>query len=268
MIRRRILSVLPMSRPSRRLVLLLPFLLAAGPVLARDGWRPIFDGRTLDGWTPKIRGLPLGTDDRQTFTVKGGAIRVSYAHYPSFDLRFAHLFYRAPFRAFHLRLDYRFLTGTAPGAPEWARVNSGIMFYSQAPATMTINQPFPVSVEFQLLGPIDGSSRPTGAACTPGTRISESIEHCLQPTKGPTIANGRWVRAELIVDRAGSVTHKIDGRTVLAYRDVRLAAGELGPPMFPEPVAAEAGAALGGYIALQGEGHEIEFRNIRIKAID
>jgi hypothetical protein len=44
-----------------------------------EKWRPIFDGKTLDGWTAKIRGFPLGENYRDTFSVKDGAIVVSYA---------------------------------------------------------------------------------------------------------------------------------------------------------------------------------------------
>ncbi|MGH6999569.1 MAG: 3-keto-disaccharide hydrolase, partial [Phenylobacterium sp.] len=42
-------------------------------------WTPIFDGRTLDGWTPKIAGYPAGENYAQTFVVQDGAIAVSYA---------------------------------------------------------------------------------------------------------------------------------------------------------------------------------------------
>ena len=44
-------------------------------------WTPIFDGRSLDGWTPKIAGYPAGENYAQTFVVQDGAITVSYAGY-------------------------------------------------------------------------------------------------------------------------------------------------------------------------------------------
>src|SRR5687768_1688928 len=88
-------------------------------------WRPIFDGRSLEGWTPKIAGHPAGDNYRQTFMVKDGAIRVSYAGYERFDGEFGHLFYKTPFKAYRLRLSYRFLDPGVPGTPKWARSNSG-----------------------------------------------------------------------------------------------------------------------------------------------
>ena len=36
-------------------------------------WTSIFNGKDLEGWTPKIRGLALGEDPKKTFVVKDGA---------------------------------------------------------------------------------------------------------------------------------------------------------------------------------------------------
>ena len=46
-----------------------------------EKWTPIFNGKDLDGWTPKIQGLALGEDPKKTFIVEDGAIKVSYANY-------------------------------------------------------------------------------------------------------------------------------------------------------------------------------------------
>jgi hypothetical protein len=67
-------------------------------------WRPLFDGQTLNGWTPKVAKHPAGENYRQTFVVDHGAIRVSYAGYDKLDGQFGHLFYKTPFKAYRLRL--------------------------------------------------------------------------------------------------------------------------------------------------------------------
>ena len=59
---------------------------------AAERWKPLFDGKSLNGWTPKIVGSPLGDNARDTFIVKDGAITVSYARYDRFQNRFGHLF--------------------------------------------------------------------------------------------------------------------------------------------------------------------------------
>jgi hypothetical protein len=154
-------------------------------------WRALFDGKTLNGWTPKVAKHPAGENYRQTFVVDHGVIRVSYAGYDKLDGQFGHLFYKTPFKAYRLRLTYRFLTeGGLADTPAWARSNSGIMFHSQSPESMTVEQPFPVSVEFQLLGKDGDAPRPTGAVCTPGLTITidgaKVKEHCTRrPTPRP-----------------------------------------------------------------------------------
>ena len=44
-------------------------------------WQVLFDGETLDGWEPKIRGRKLGENFKNTFRVKDGAIVVAYDEY-------------------------------------------------------------------------------------------------------------------------------------------------------------------------------------------
>ena len=39
-------------------------LLMAGPAGAAEGWKPIFNGRNLDGWVPKINHHPAGENWR------------------------------------------------------------------------------------------------------------------------------------------------------------------------------------------------------------
>ncbi len=276
-----IASVQARRRSSPRLVLAVGAA-ALGLLLARGAeaqapkagpWRPLFDGKSLDGWIPKIAKHPVGENYRQTFQVSDGVIRVSYAGYETMNGQFGHLFYKTPFKAYRLRLSYRFLTeGALPDTPAWARSNSGIMFASQSPDSMTVEQPFPVSIEFQLLGKEGNGPRSTGAVCTPGTTITidgqKVKEHCTPSANAPTVPNGTWVKAELEVRPNGVVFQKINGVVVHHYADVTLdpdddvAAG--GKPYI---LAHGAQRVTEGYIALQSEGHPIEFKDIEIQEL-
>ncbi|HRK21767.1 MAG TPA: DUF1080 domain-containing protein, partial [Fimbriimonadaceae bacterium] len=70
-----------------------------------ERWIPLFNGRNLNAWTPKIKGYPLGENFGNTFRVQDGAIKVSYDGYGGkFENRFGHLFYRNPFTSYKLRL--------------------------------------------------------------------------------------------------------------------------------------------------------------------
>ena len=49
-----------------------------------DGeWRPLFNGKDLDGWTPKIKGYDSGENYGDTFRVEDGVLKVCYDKYQS-----------------------------------------------------------------------------------------------------------------------------------------------------------------------------------------
>lgn len=256
-------------------LLLLAFLAAFAVAAARadqgtgetePGWIDLFNGENLDGWTPKIRGLAAGEDPLDTFRVEDGAIAVSYDNYDRFDARFGHLFTTVPFSHYRLRLEYRFVGDPLVDTPGWAVRNSGAMLHAQAPETMPEGQDFPISIEFQFLGGLEpGMARPTGNLCTPGTHVTVNgvftEEHCLDQSR-ITRWGDDWVAAETTVLGDRRVVHVIDGETVTEYTDVVTGGGVVSghdPAMKPD------GKPLGeGYIALQSEGHRVEFRHIRL----
>ncbi len=247
--------------------LLLGSQIAAAQELAdEEEWIPLFNGHDLDDWTVKIRHHPAGENFANTFRVQDGTITVSYDGYDGFDGQFGHLFFKEPFSHYRLRLEYRLIGETAPGAPEWAIRNSGVMLHSQAPETMTLEQDFPISLEFQFLGGMnDGEPRPTGNLCTPGTDVVYRGEftttHCIESTS-PTFDGDQWVKAEVLVLGSEKIVHYINGERVIEYSNPTYGgAGATGhrPEMMPvgEPVIA-------GYIALQSEGHPVQFRRIEL----
>jgi len=273
-VRKRRASVLGLTAGALSACLALCAGAQAGAETVKAGpWRPLFDGRTLEGWTPKVAKHPAGENYHQTFMVDHGVIRVSYAGYDKLDGQFGHLFYKTPFKAYRLRLTYRFLTdGGLPDTPTWARSNSGIMFDSQSPESMTVEQPFPVSIEFQLLGKDGDAPRPTGAVCTPGTNITfdgvTAKDHCTPPANAPTVPNGTWVKAELEVLPNGEISQKINGVVVHHYADVTLdPADTVAGGAKPYILARGAQPVTEGYIALQSEGHPIEFKDIEIQEL-
>ena len=224
-----------------------------------EGWQPLFNGKTLDGWTPKIRGFPLGENYRDTFRVREGAIVVSYDNYDQFGERFGHLFYKEPvYGPYRLRFEYRFLNAHPADTPGWAIANSG----------MAVGDSFPVSVEAQLLGQAPGQQRFNGNMCSPGTHvvIDGKLEttHCIN-SETPSGPNEVWAEFEVEVDAKGTVTQKINGVPTIVYSAVQL--DPEGRMANSKPlVAAAAGKVLldGGTISLQSEGNPIEFRKIEI----
>lgn len=230
-----------------------------------DSWIPLFNGRDLTGWTPKIRGYPLGENFGGTFRVEDGVLRVAYDAYESFDERFGHLFYDVPYSHYRIRAEYRFTGDQVPGGPGWAFRNSGLMLHGQAPATMTENQSFPVSIEVQLLGGDGTNPRTNANLCTPGTHVEQDGElvtrHCVSSTS-ETYHGDQWVTVEVEVRGNESVVHSLGDGAVLAYQRPQL------DPNDPDAARLiEAGAPLplgAGTISLQSESHPVEFRRVEL----
>lgn len=241
---------------------------AGEPTRSGEKWMALFNGRDLEGWTPKIKGYPLGVNFGNTFRVEDGAIKVRYDAYEKFDGRFGHLFYKAPFANYRLRVEYRFVGEQTPGGPGWALRNSGVMIHGQKPETMDLNQDFPVSIEVQLLGGDGQKPRTTGNLCTPGTHVvinGQLITRHVINSKSKTFHGDQWVTAEIEV-RDNTIRHLINGEEVLRYSDPQLDDTDKDAQKL---IAAGASKMLeGGTISLQSESHPVEFRRVEILPLE
>lgn len=250
------------------LLLAAPALAADPPKPDKDGWVSLFDGKTLDGWTPKIKGFDLGENYADTFSVKDGVIRVDYSKYDKWDKRYGHLFYKDKFSHYRMRVEYRFVGEQIKGGEGWALRNSGLMIHCQDPKTMGKNQDFPVSIEVQFLGGNGKDPRPTCNLCTPGTNVvldgKLHTPHCTN-SKSKTYHKDEWVTAEIEVNGGGTIKHFVNGELVLEYEK---------PQLDPKDVDAkklikdEKNLILEeGWISLQSESHPCEFRKVEVKVL-
>jgi len=233
-----------------------------------DGkWITIFNGKNLDGWTPKVTGYKSGENPLNNFRVEDGILKVDYSKFGAFNNRFGHLFYKEKLSDYILRVEYRFHGELLPDAPGYCYRNSGVMVHSQSPESMDILQNWPVSLEAQLLGSTEKQEQLTANICTPGTTISyngaQTEEHCINSTSKYYYDN-QWVTLDIIVHGGKSIYHVIDGDTVLVYSEPNV-----GGFLVPENYTVSEGTLLeDGYIALQAEGTPIDFRNIKLKKLD
>jgi hypothetical protein len=243
--------------------------LAQEPARA-ERWIPLFNGKNLDGWTPKITGYDLGVNARDTFRVENGILRVCYDKYTSFDGQFGHLFYKAPYGHYRLRVEYRFVGDQCPGGPSWALRNSGVMIHGQLPESMRKDQEFPVSIEVQFLGGTGQGNRPTANLCTPGTivvREGKLVQpHCID-SSSKTYDGDQWVTVEVEVHGDLLITHRIDGKDVLSYVKPQLDPDD---PDAKALIAARNGNVrlTEGSLSLQAESHPVEFRTVEIMSLD
>jgi len=236
---------------------------------ADNDWVSLFNGKDLDGWTPKIVGQEPGDNYLDTFRVEKGVIKVSYDKYKQFDGKFGHLFYKDKFSHYDLRLEYRFVGDQVKAGPGWALRNSGVMFHCQSPQSMHKDQDFPVSIEYQFLGGNGKDTRTTGNMCSPGTNIVLDgkliTQHCMN-SKSKTFHGDEWVTAELQVRGSGKIKHLINGEVVMEYEQPQLDPKDKDAAVL---IKAANGKVLleEGYIALQAESHPCEFRKIEIRVL-
>jgi len=261
-------------RLSSRLILAVPALvlsIALGAfktsgqdVPGKEAWIPLFNGKNLDGWKPKISGYELGDNYADTFRVEDGVLKVAYDKYTKFDGKFGHLFFERKFSKYRLRIEYRFVGNQCPGGPSWAFRNSGVMIHGQQAESMRKDQEFPVSIEIQFLGGNGKNTRPTGNVCTPGTNIVMRdkliTQHCTN-SSAKTYHGDDWVTVDVEVHGNGIIKHIVDGETVIEYEHPQLDETDAdarkliknGEKMLHE-----------GTISLQAESHPIEFRKVEI----
>ena len=147
---------------------------------SKDGWIPLFDGKSLDGWK-------VGAN-ANTFSIEDGAIAVNG--------NVAHLFYdgevqQHSFRNFEFRADVM----TMPGS------NSGIYFHTQ----------------YQESGwPEKGYEAQVNNSHTDWRRTGSL--YAIQDVKEVYVKDGEWFTEQIIV-QGKKITVKINDKTVVEYTE-------------------------------------------------
>lgn len=229
----------------------------------------LFNGSDLNDWIPKFTGQQLGVNYLNTFRVEDGVLKVSYDNWTDFNGEFGHLFYRAPFSHYLLKVEYRFVGDQVINGPGWAFRNNGLMLHSQDPATMTVEQEFPVSIEAQLLGGNGRDSRPTANVCSPGTHYVLNGDlvtvHCTN-SSSRTYHGDQWVSMDIEVRGSEIIRHLVNGETVFEYSGIQLDDAD---PDAQRLLAAGAAIEINeGFIAIQAESHPTEFRRIDLLPLE
>ena len=226
-------------------------------------WQPLFNGKDLSHWTPKIAKHEVGVNYAHTFRVEEGLLKVRYDGYDSFDQQYGHLFYNTPYSAYVLRITYRFVGEQAKGGEGWAWRNSGAMLHGQDPQTMLKDQDFPISIEGQLLGGDGKNERSTMNLCTPGTQVVLGdklfTQHCVNSTS-KTYHGDQWVTVDFVVLADSLIEHRVGGQTVIQYFQPEIGGGNVSN--FDAKVKVDGKKLKEGYISLQSESHPIDFKEV------
>jgi hypothetical protein len=227
-------------------------------------WISLFNGKDLTGWQMKIVGHPAGENFGNTFRVENGILETRYDQYDSFRTRFGALYYEKKFTNYRLKVEYRFTGQLTPGAPSWGFRDGGIQYHAQSAESMGLNQPFPVCLEYNLLGGNGKDERPNGEICASGIKIDmagkPNTSYCTPPTVKRTFPGDQWVTAEIEV-HDGVISHYVNGEKILEFSNPRYdSAHTLGKTF----IVNGDDKVRSGYISLQSNSHPMDFRKIEI----
>jgi hypothetical protein len=234
------------------------------PSEKKDKWVTLFNGKDLKGWTMKIVGHPLGENYGNTFRVENGILSVRYDQYGDFNNTFGALYYNKEFTNYRLKVEYRFVGETAPGAPSWGYRDSGIQYHCQAPESLGLTQSFPVCLEYNLHGGNGKDERPVGEICTSGTIVDingkKNETFCTPAFVKRTFHGDQWVTLEIEV-QDNTIRHFVNGEEILRFKNPRYNPEHaLGKTFIKD----NQDALRSGYISLQSNSHPIDFRKIEI----
>ena len=226
-------------------------------------WVSLFNGKDMADWQPKFVGHQLGENFKNTFRIQDGLLTVRYDQYDSFRNTFGALYYNKVFNNYRLKVEYRFVGETTPGAPSWGFRDNGVQYHGQAPNTIEINQNFPVSLEYNLLGGNGKEDRPSGALCANGIFVQingvRNPSYCNAATVARTFHGDQWVTLEIEVND-GKIKHFVNGAEILQFENPRYDPKHAMAKNF----IANDDMVRQGYISLQSNSHPIDFRKIEI----
>ena len=228
-------------------------------------WIALFDGGSMDNWTPKFAGYELGVNYNNTFVLKDSLLSVRYDIKDTFKGNFGHLYYNKKFSHYRLKANYRFVGEQMTEGPGWAVRNNGLMLHCQEPSTIGLDQDFPISLELQLLGGDGTHDRTNANLCTPGTNVvmNDSLftPHCVNSTS-TTYHGDQWVEVEALVLGDSLIQHILGGKVVMEYRKPTIGGGSISG--YAKSAYVEGAPVKEGYISIQAETHPIDFKSIEL----
>ncbi len=193
----------------------------------------LFNGKNLDGWYTFVRNSPIATDTAGVFTVDDKMIHVSGKY-------FGYIATAQTYKNFHLSLEFKWGTAKHPPREDKKR-DSGILYYFPTSAPDKI---WPRSIECQIqegdcgdFWLIDSTSLTVNGKFYPPTNNQQVVK-----TSDQEKPSGEWNTIQVIC-KNGKCTHIVNGIVVNEGTDASVREGK---------------------IALQSEGAEIFYRNIKI----
>ena len=209
------------------------------------GWKLLFDGKTWNGW----RGFRREKMPDEGWTIEDGAIK-HIAGNGEQSKQGGDIITVGKYDNFELQLEWRISTGG----------NSGIKYLVDE--DMVKSGYSGLGFEMQVL---DDDQHPDAKMGKDGNRTASALYDLIAPKNKVLHAVGEWNQVRLIV-HGNHVEHWLNSAKVVEY--------ELGSPELKALIAESKyktipgfGEVRKGHILLQDHGHEVWFRNIKLREL-
>jgi hypothetical protein len=211
------------------------------PKEEKQGWKLLFNGRNLDGWTSVGR----ETQPERGWTVENGVLIVNKGE----PQRGGDIITKEQYSDFDFMVDFKLTRGA----------NSGIKYFF-----LRYDKGGWLGLEYQVL---DDNVHPDAKAGRGGNRLQAGLYDMFAPARNKKDSPvGEWNQAR-IVSKGSKVTHYLNGKKVLAFdrkSQKYWDAYELSKYKGSEP---RFGEVEKGHILLQDHQDEVAFRNIKIRVL-
>jgi hypothetical protein len=213
---------------------------------AREGWRPLWDGKTTQGW----RGAKLDRFPEAGWEIRDGVLTVLAAEGRE-SAAGGDIVTLGQYGSFELIVDFLITKGA----------NSGIKYFVDT--TLNKGEGSSIGCEYQIL---DDVEHPDAKAGVNGNRKLAGLYDLIPPQGVRFNGVGEWNRARIVV-RGRYVEHWLNGFKTVEY--------ERGTQMWRALVDhskytiwPKFGEAPKGHILLQDHGNRVSFRSIKIRELE
>jgi len=196
-------------------------------------FKQLFNGKDLDGWYICLKGMPLGMDTGKVFSVEDKMIHIS-------GESFGYIATKRSFTNFHLILEFKWGVNKYPPRLKSKR-DSGVLYYFSESAPDKV---WPRSIECQVQEGDCGDFWlvDSTALTVNGKYYSPAKNQQVVKMSDQEKTYGEWNTLEIIGNN-GKCTHIVNGVVVNEGTDANVREGK---------------------IAIQSEGAEVYYRNIRL----
>ena len=206
----------------------------------KEGWKLLFNGKNLDGWTSVGKDLP----PTQGWAIENGILSVKKEG----DKRGGDIITRDTYSDFDLLVDFRITEGA----------NSGIKYFFTK-----YQKGGWLGLEYQIL---DAENHPDAKLGRDGNRLEGGLYDMLPTSAKKVNPTGEWNQAR-IVAKGKKVTHYLNGKKILTFdrnSEAYKKAWQLSKYKDCQPMF---GDVKEGHILLQDHGDVVSFRNVKIRSL-